>query len=230
MEMEVNGALVKSLRLKQSWSQEMLADKAGLNLRTIQRVEAKGVASLKTRRAIAAALNIDPSELETEVSGTRREPGRPESLFDLPAGKKVILVGLYLCAAGISFGLVILDQLYAYAIDSRTLSGQMGFVFSEVADVLLQLSLVTTLLAASAIYAVWKYKWARLLLIASFLTGVVAEVFFMAIINNLFPQVWDAMSENGWSALVRFLSHAMAVILAFLGWLEFSRRRPRMAD
>ena len=71
MDVRVNRALVRKLRLEKSWSQEMLADKAGLNLRTIQRIESKGVASLQTRRSVATALGIDPSTLE--VPGSEQE-------------------------------------------------------------------------------------------------------------------------------------------------------------
>ncbi len=64
MEMRVNHELVKQLRLERSWSQEMLADQADVSLRTIQRIEINGVASLKSRLAVAQALEIDPTDLD----------------------------------------------------------------------------------------------------------------------------------------------------------------------
>jgi DNA-binding XRE family transcriptional regulator len=51
----VNRQLVKELRIKHSYSQEKLAAIVGVNLRTIQRIETKGVASLDTRGALAKA-------------------------------------------------------------------------------------------------------------------------------------------------------------------------------
>ncbi|MCH8135321.1 MAG: helix-turn-helix transcriptional regulator [Proteobacteria bacterium] len=67
--MNVNRELIKELRLKKSWSQEKLADMAGVRLRTIQRIETDGVASLQSRTAIANAFEIEPVELDVEVQG-----------------------------------------------------------------------------------------------------------------------------------------------------------------
>ena len=46
MHMRVDGQRVKALRLQQSWSQELLAEQAGVSQRTIQRMEVGGAASL----------------------------------------------------------------------------------------------------------------------------------------------------------------------------------------
>jgi transcriptional regulator with XRE-family HTH domain len=67
MEMSVDRELVRRLRLDKSWSQEKLAAEAGVSLRTIQRIEADGVASHQSCRAIAAALGIQPAELRPAV-------------------------------------------------------------------------------------------------------------------------------------------------------------------
>lgn len=66
MEMNVNRELIKELRLKRSWSQEKLADVAGVSMRTVQRVETDGVASLQSRIAIARALEVEPVDLDIE--------------------------------------------------------------------------------------------------------------------------------------------------------------------
>jgi transcriptional regulator with XRE-family HTH domain len=63
MDMSVDRELVRRLRLGKSWSQEKLAEEAGVSLRTIQRIEADGVASHQSCRAIAKALGIQPAEL-----------------------------------------------------------------------------------------------------------------------------------------------------------------------
>lgn len=65
MEMKVDGNRIKVLRLKRSWSQEKLAEMAGLNPRTIQRAESEGAASLRTRLLLAEALQVLPEELDT---------------------------------------------------------------------------------------------------------------------------------------------------------------------
>jgi transcriptional regulator with XRE-family HTH domain len=63
MDMRVDRELVRRLRLDKAWSQEKLADEAGVSLRTVQRVEADGVAAHRSCRAIAKALGVDPAEM-----------------------------------------------------------------------------------------------------------------------------------------------------------------------
>lgn len=64
--MKVNRTLVQTLRRQRSWSQDDLAAAAGLNLRTVQRIEQSGIASLQSRKAIAAAFSIESTELDDE--------------------------------------------------------------------------------------------------------------------------------------------------------------------
>ena len=63
--MKINSALVLQLRNARSWSQEELATAAGLNLRTIQRIENEASASLQSMKALASVFNIDIKALET---------------------------------------------------------------------------------------------------------------------------------------------------------------------
>jgi transcriptional regulator with XRE-family HTH domain len=63
MDMLVNKDTVRKLRLEKSWSQEKLAEAASLNLRTLQRIEKDGVASLRSCEALAMALGVEPQEL-----------------------------------------------------------------------------------------------------------------------------------------------------------------------
>lgn len=62
--MNINRTLILALRKKRSWSQDELAVSSGLNLRTVQRIERSGVASIQSRKALAAAFNIDVSDLD----------------------------------------------------------------------------------------------------------------------------------------------------------------------
>ena len=64
--MKINADLVVKLRRKRSWSQDELATASGLNLRTIQRIERYASASLQSKKAVAAALDIDTRDLENE--------------------------------------------------------------------------------------------------------------------------------------------------------------------
>ena len=71
----INRNLILALRKQRSWSQDELAVAAGLNLRTVQRIERSGSASLQSRKALAAAFSIDVNELESpeEAMTTRYE-------------------------------------------------------------------------------------------------------------------------------------------------------------
>ncbi len=64
-DMKMNRSLILVLRKQRSWSQDELAVAAGLNLRTVQRIERSGSASLQSRKALAAAFNIDVSDLDS---------------------------------------------------------------------------------------------------------------------------------------------------------------------
>ncbi len=68
MELKVDQKKIKELRLNKSWSQEELAEKAGVSLRTVQRMELDGSASLKTRRAVADALEVEPAFLDPQLA------------------------------------------------------------------------------------------------------------------------------------------------------------------
>ena len=64
-DMKVNRSLILSLRKQRSWSQDELAVAAGLNLRTVQRIERSGSASLQSKKSLAAAFGIEVSDLES---------------------------------------------------------------------------------------------------------------------------------------------------------------------
>ncbi|CAM4113526.1 helix-turn-helix transcriptional regulator [Shewanella denitrificans] len=64
--MKINAELVLKLRNQNSWTQEELAIAAGLNLKTIQRIEKKASASLQSKKALAAVFNIDFQDLDYE--------------------------------------------------------------------------------------------------------------------------------------------------------------------
>ena len=61
--MKINSDLVKKLRTAKNWSQEQLGETCGLSLRTIQRLENRGNASIESVRVLATAFEIDPNEL-----------------------------------------------------------------------------------------------------------------------------------------------------------------------
>ena len=61
--MKVNATKLKQLRDELGWTQEQLAAATGLSLRTIQRCERDGVASLESKKALAAVFAIDHHSL-----------------------------------------------------------------------------------------------------------------------------------------------------------------------
>jgi transcriptional regulator with XRE-family HTH domain len=62
----MSGDRVKEMRERRAWSQGHLADAAGLNIRTVQRIEAGEPFSYETMLSLAAALDVDVSQLEPE--------------------------------------------------------------------------------------------------------------------------------------------------------------------
>lgn len=63
---ELDRKKVQTLRTKNCWSQEELASAAGLSIRTVQRVEKTGNASLETIKALASVFTVAPLELQNE--------------------------------------------------------------------------------------------------------------------------------------------------------------------
>lgn len=65
---------VKTRRLDRAWTQEQLAEIAGIAVRTVQRVEQGHPASLETCKAIAAAFGIDVADLRGPPDTTDGTP------------------------------------------------------------------------------------------------------------------------------------------------------------
>jgi len=70
MDMQLNPNRIRTERERRAWSQEHLAEVAGVSLRTIQRVETTGTASFETARSIAAVLGIEVAELRVHSVST----------------------------------------------------------------------------------------------------------------------------------------------------------------
>ncbi len=64
MELRVHRYRIRELRQKQALSQDALAELSGLHPRTIQRIEALGIASVQSVRSMARALGVEPGALE----------------------------------------------------------------------------------------------------------------------------------------------------------------------
>ncbi|WP_058911572.1 2TM domain-containing protein [Entomohabitans teleogrylli] len=68
----MNQNTVRALRLSRAWSQEHLAELASLSVRTIQRIENGGQASLETLSAIAAVFGLNVADLGIQPASNAR--------------------------------------------------------------------------------------------------------------------------------------------------------------
>jgi transcriptional regulator with XRE-family HTH domain len=84
-EMKIAPSVVRRLRTERGWSQEQLAIASGLSLRTVQRVEADGTASMGTAVSLAATYGIHLSELREEQRA---------SMAQKPFGHSTLFLGL----------------------------------------------------------------------------------------------------------------------------------------
>lgn len=64
-DVKLNKDKILKLRAKKYWSQDELAAASGLSVRTIQRVEKTGTASLETTKALASVFVVTPDELQS---------------------------------------------------------------------------------------------------------------------------------------------------------------------
>ena len=62
--MQVNIDEIKTQRSNRAWSQTQLAEVSGLSLRTIQRIEKTGVASLESVKSLASVFEIDIKDIQ----------------------------------------------------------------------------------------------------------------------------------------------------------------------
>lgn len=85
--------LIKKMREERAWPQSQLADVADINLRTVQRVEKDGTASLETLMAIANAFEIDVKQLSPASLSKNSRELEPKKVYLLPrlvSGKNLV--------------------------------------------------------------------------------------------------------------------------------------------
>jgi transcriptional regulator with XRE-family HTH domain len=61
--MQIDAESVRNARQQRGWTQEVLAELAGLSLRTIQRIENQGVASNESLNSLCAVLHVPRDQL-----------------------------------------------------------------------------------------------------------------------------------------------------------------------
>jgi transcriptional regulator with XRE-family HTH domain len=67
-QMNLDTTRIREEREKRAWTQEQLAEVANLGLRTVQRIEATGVASFESAASLSSALSISISDLRLKVA------------------------------------------------------------------------------------------------------------------------------------------------------------------
>ena len=95
--MELRGDKVKDMRLANNWTQQHLAEVCNVSLRTIQRVENKGTASLETVMALCVAFD---TKRETLFEVPKPEPDKMEKVQKSP-----LLIIIYI--GGLLSGIII---------------------------------------------------------------------------------------------------------------------------
>ncbi len=92
-EMKIDRHMIRKLCELRGWSQEQLAEAAGLGVRTVQRVESEGRASAETRTCLAAAFNVPQSALAAPASVSERARDSADPILGL-IGVFLVIVGL----------------------------------------------------------------------------------------------------------------------------------------
>lgn len=95
--MAVNGERLRTLRMDYGFSQEGLAERSGVNRRTIQRAEAGASVSLDTLNILADTLGVEPKQLRSNklelfAPAITPTPTQPDQIVLLPATSGMSLI------------------------------------------------------------------------------------------------------------------------------------------
>jgi transcriptional regulator with XRE-family HTH domain len=112
MDMKVDTGLIRAERERRAWSQEHLASETGLGVRTIQRIEASGLASYGSVTALADALGMSASDLIVVSEPDLIRVAKPTSSEETPpaqslrSGKQIRRQRLALPSIALACGLL----------------------------------------------------------------------------------------------------------------------------
>jgi len=104
MEVKVDTVRIRQLRRERAMSQDELAGATGLSVRTIQRIESEGIASLESKKALASVFDVAPESLDAESLGDRREE-RARFLAGLKGGTLLGMAGALIGGASAYVGI-----------------------------------------------------------------------------------------------------------------------------
>jgi transcriptional regulator with XRE-family HTH domain len=103
MQFNADATKIKRWREERHWSQEHLADLAGIGLRTVQRIEKGEPASRETMTALAAAFNVDVMALAVDPETEAEKIARRKDA-KLIAGTRL---GLFISLGGCALALLV---------------------------------------------------------------------------------------------------------------------------
>jgi hypothetical protein len=120
-----------------------------------------------------------------------------------------LVVGLYAWLAAISFGLVLLDIVYARVVPEEATA------LSEAADFLLLVDVITVLVALGAIGLSWNSRAARYFLVASLAVTILGFLAYMLL--SPFLQESSSLGTG-----IRIILAGSVSVLAFMGFYKYS--------
>ena len=183
-EMKISSSIVRRLRTERGWSQDQLAIASGLSLRTIQRVEAEGIASMDTAVSLAATYEIRLIELqEDQHAPTGQKPSLGHSALFL--GTAVVTV--------------------ATLSESGRLPGPQSEAFAAI-NVLA--AIVGALLLGPALVRAFKHRQyigAALALLGTFLVTLLAGGVIYGLISQR-PLTWQLAGIGAAGAALAFIA------------------------
>ena len=103
MQFDTDAAKIRRWREERHWSQEHLADLAGIGLRTVQRIEKGEQASGETLKALAAAFNVDVMALTVDARSQAAEAVNRSRAKDLAA----LMLSFWIHLGSWMFGMLI---------------------------------------------------------------------------------------------------------------------------
>ena len=99
MQYDADAAKIKRWREERHWSQEHLAELAGIGVRTVQRIETGDKASGDSLKALAAAFNVDVMALTVDAK-TEAETMIREKNAKATAAMRLVFAGISLTVGG----------------------------------------------------------------------------------------------------------------------------------
>lgn len=107
MQINPDGAKIRRWREERCWSQEHLAEVAGIGLRTVQRVENGDGASRESLMALAVAFDVDALALTVDPKAEAAKAVRAEKIKGIAALRLSFWIGLACYGFGVILFIVI---------------------------------------------------------------------------------------------------------------------------